>query len=238
MADFRLEAETRTEFGKGSARRTRRAGRVPAVLYGHGQDVVHLSLPAREFAAALRNGGANALLTIVLDGKEQLALTKAVQRDPLTRVHEHADLLLVRRGEKTTVDVPIVVVGEPAPDSIPNHQLNTVSIEADATKLPDSIEVDITGRAAGQNITAGDLVLPKGSTLITDPEAMVIGFLGAPTAEALEAELAEAEAEAGIEREESDAAAEGAGEGDVVPEPSAQGSGESMDAAENSADNG
>lgn len=230
MADFRLEAETRTEFGKGSARRTRRAGRVPAVLYGHGQDVVHLSLPAREFAAALRNGGTNALLTIVLDGKEQLALTKAVQRDPLTRTHEHADLLLVRRGEKTTVDVPIIIVGDPAPDSIPNHQLNTVSIEADATKLPDSIEVDITGRAAGQNIAAGDLVLPKGSTLITDPEAMVIGFLGAPTAEQLEAELEEAEAEAGIEREESDA------DGDVVPEPQDQGSGESMDSAEKSAD--
>ena len=226
MADFRLEAETRTEFGKGSARRTRRAGRVPAVLYGHGQDVVHLSLPAREFAAALRNGGSNVLLTITLDGQDQLALTKAVQRDPLTRQHEHVDLLLVRRGEKTTVDVPVVVVGEPAPDSIPNHQLNTVSIEADATKLPDSIEVDITGRTAGQNIAAGDLVLPSGSTLITDPEAMVIGFLGAPTAEQLEAELEEAEAEAGIEREESDA------DGDVVPEPQDQGSGESMDSAE------
>jgi len=231
VADFRLEAETRTEFGKGSARRTRRAGRVPAVLYGHGQDVVHLSLPAREFAAALRNGGGNVLLTIVLDGAEQLALTKAVQRDPLTRQHEHADLLLVRRGEKTTVEVPIVIVGEPAPDSIPNHQLNTVSIEADATKLPESIEVDITGRSAGQNVAAGDLVLPEGSTLITDPEAMVIGFLGAPTAEQLEAELEEAEAEAGIERDESDA------DGDVVPEPQDQGSGESMDSAENSADN-
>ncbi len=207
MADFRLEAEIRTEFGKGSARRTRRAGRVPAVLYGHGQDVVHLSLPAREFAAAIRNGGSNALLTIVLDGKDQLALTKAVQRDPLKRTHEHVDLLLVRRGEKTTVDVPIVIVGDVAPDTIPNHQLNTVQIEADATRLPDSIEVDVTGRSAGQNITAADLVLPKGSTLITDPEAMVIGFLGAPTAEALEAELEEAEAEAGIEREESDASA-------------------------------
>jgi large subunit ribosomal protein L25 len=238
VADYRLDAETRTEFGKGSARRTRRAGRIPAVLYGHGQDVVHLSLPAREFAAALRNGGSNALLTIVLDGKEQLALTKAVQRDPLTRTHEHADLILVRRGEKTTVDVPVVIVGEPAPDTIPNHQLNTVSIEADATKLPDSIEVDITGREAGQGITAGDLVLPRGATLITDPEALVIGFLGAPTAEALEAELAEAEAEAGIEREEHGAAEEGAGEGDVVPEPQDQGSGESMDSAEKSADNG
>ncbi|MGZ4648206.1 MAG: 50S ribosomal protein L25/general stress protein Ctc [Blastococcus sp.] len=215
MADFRLAAEPRTEFGKGSARRTRREGRVPAVLYGHGQDVVHLSLPAREFAAALRNGGSNALLTIVLDGKEQLALTKAVQRDPISRTHEHVDLLLVRRGEKTTVDVPIIIVGEPAPDTIPNHQLNTVAIEADATKLPDSIEADITGRTAGQGITAGELVLPKGSTLITDPDALVIGFLGAPTAEALEAELAEAEAEAGIEKEEAgteetEAAAEGA----------------------------
>jgi large subunit ribosomal protein L25 len=234
VADFRLEAETRTEFGKGSARRTRRAGRVPAVLYGHGQDVVHLSLPAREFAAALRNGGANALLTIVLDGREQLALTKAVQRDPLKRTHEHVDLLLVRRGEKTTVEVPIVVIGEPAPDSIPNHQLNTVSIEADATRLPDNIEVDVTGRAAGENITAGDLVLPAGATLITDPEALVIGFLGAPTAEALEAELSEAEAEAGIEREESAEAAEGVGQGDVVPEPQAQGSGESIESTENS----
>jgi large subunit ribosomal protein L25 len=238
VADYRLEAETRTEFGKGSARRTRRAGRVPAVLYGHGQDVVHLSLPAREFAAALRNGGANALLTVVLDGKEQLALTKAVQRDPLKRTHEHVDLILVRRGEKTTVEVPVIIVGDPAPDTIPNHQLNTVSIEADATKLPDSIEVDISGREAGQNIAAGDLVLPRGTTLVTDPEAMVIGFLGAPTAEALEAELAEAEAEAGIEREESDEAAEGAGEGDgtgdVVPEPAAQGSGESMESAEKS----
>jgi large subunit ribosomal protein L25 len=234
VADHRLVAETRTEFGKGSARRTRRAGRIPAVLYGHGQDVVHLSLPAREFAAVLRNGGGNALITIQLDGAEHLALPKAVQRDPLTRVYEHVDLIAVRRGEKTTVDVPIVVVGEPGPDAIPNHQLNTVSIEADATRLPDSIEVDVTGRTAGQNITAGDLVLPTGSTLVTDPEALVIGFLGAPTAEALEAELAEAEAEAGIEREESDAAAEGAGEGDVVPEPQDQGSGESMDATENS----
>ncbi len=233
MADYRLVAEARTEFGKGSARRTRRAGRVPAVLYGHGQDVVHLSLPAREFAAILRNGGGNALITIELDGAEHLALTKAVQRDPLTRTHEHVDLLTVRRGEKQTVEVPIVIVGEPGIDSIPNHQMNAVSIEADATRLPDSIEVDVTGRTAGQNITAGDLVLPVGATLISDPEALVIGFLGAPTAEALEAELAEAEAEAGIERDESDADA-AAGEGDVVPEPQDQGSGESMDAAENS----
>ncbi|GAB4082646.1 50S ribosomal protein L25/general stress protein Ctc [Modestobacter muralis] len=230
MADFRLAALSRTEFGKGSARRDRRAGRVPAVLYGHGQDVVHLTLPAREFAAALRNGGTNVLLTVTLDGTEHLALTKAVQRDPISREHKHVDLLLVRRGEKTIVDVPVVIVGEAAPDTISNHQLNTVSLEADATQLPGPIEVDITGRTAGNGITAGDLVLPAGVTLVTDPEALVIGFLGAPTAAQLEEELAEAEAEAGIERDESDA------DGDVVPEPSDQGSGESMDAASNSAD--
>jgi large subunit ribosomal protein L25 len=237
VADFRLEAQTRTEFGKGSARRDRRAGRVPAVLYGHGQDVVHLSLPAREFAAALRNGGSNVLLTVVLDGKEQLALTKAVQRDPLTRVHKHADLLVVRRGEKVTVDVPVHVTGETAPDTLISVELNTVSIEALATAIPEAIEVDVTDRGPGEGFVAGDLTLPRGSTLITDATALVVNLMNAPTAEALEAELAEAEAEAGIEREEAAEAAEGAGEGDVVPEPQDEGSGESMDSAEKSADN-
>ncbi|RBY94244.1 50S ribosomal protein L25 [Blastococcus sp. TBT05-19] len=236
MADFRLDAEIRTEFGKGSARRTRRAGRVPGVLYGHGQDVVHLSLPAREFAAALRNGGSNVLLTVVLDGKEQLALTKAVQRDPLTRIHEHVDLVIVRRGEKVTVDVPVLTTGETTADVLVSIELNTVSIEALATAIPESIEVDVTGRGVGEGVTAGSLELPEGATLVTDPEALVVNLMAAPTAEALEAELAEAEAEAGIEREESDEAAEGAGEGDVVPEPQDQGSGESMDSAEKSAD--
>ena len=234
MADFRLEAEIRTEFGKGSARRTRRAGRVPAVLYGHGQDVVHLSLPAREFAAALRNGGSNALLTVVLDGKEQLALTKAVQRDPIKRVHEHVDLVIVRRGEKVTVDVPIVVVGETGPDTLVSIELNTVSVQVAATDIPESIEVDVTGRGVGEGFTVADLPLPSGATLLTDAEALVVNLMAAPTAEALEAELEEAEAEAGIEREESDAAAEGAGQGDVVPEPQDQGSGESVESTENS----
>jgi large subunit ribosomal protein L25 len=234
VADFRLEAEIRTEFGKGSARRTRRAGRVPAVLYGHGQDVVHLSLPAREFAAALRNGGSNALLTVVLDGKEQLALTKAVQRDPIKRVHEHVDLVIVRRGEKVTVDVPIVVVGETGPDTLVSIELNTVSVQVAATDIPESIEVDVTGRGVGEGFTVADLPLPSGATLLTDAEALVVNLMAAPTAEALEAELEEAEAEAGIEREESDAAAEGAGQGDVVPEPQDQGSGESVESTENS----
>ncbi|WP_409329152.1 50S ribosomal protein L25/general stress protein Ctc [Trujillonella humicola] len=234
MADHRLAAEARTEFGKGSARRTRRAGRIPAVLYGHGQDVVHLSLPAREFAAVLRNGGPNALITVELDGTEHLALTKAVQRDPLTRVHEHVDLLVVRRGEKVTVDVPVVTVGDAAPETLVSIELNTVSVEAPATSIPESIEVDLAGREAGQGVTAGELRLPDGVTVLTDAAALVVNVMPAPTAEALEAELADAEAEAGIEREESAPAEEGTGEGDVVPEPQDQGSGESMDAAGNS----
>ena len=208
MADFRLTAEKRTEFGKGSARRTRREGRIPAVLYGHGQDVVHLSLPAREFAAALRNGGSNALLTVVLDGKEQLALTKAVQRDPLTRTHEHVDLVIVRRGEKVTVDVPVHVTGDAAPETIVSVELNTVSLQVAATAIPESIQVDVTGREAGHGIHAGELSLPSSATLVTDPEALVVNIMAAPTAEALEAELEAAEAEAGIEREEPEAAAE------------------------------
>ena len=202
MAPFRLVAEARTEFGKGGARRTRRAGRIPAVLYGHGQDVVHLSLPAREFAAALRNGGSNALLTVVLDGREQLALTKAVQRDPLTRLHEHADLLLVRRGEKVHVDVPVHVIGEPT-DALVSVELNTVSVEVEATNIPENIEVDVTGRGAGEGVTAGDLNLPDGSILLTDAEALVVNVMAAPSAEEVEAELEQAEAEAGIEREEA-----------------------------------
>ncbi|MGY1741759.1 MULTISPECIES: 50S ribosomal protein L25/general stress protein Ctc [unclassified Blastococcus] len=234
MADHRLDAEPRTEFGKGSARRTRRAGRIPAVLYGHGQDVVHLSLPAREFAAVLRNGGSNALITVVLDGQEHLALTKAVQRDPLTRVHEHVDLLAVRRGEKVTVDVPVVTVGDTAPDTLVSIELNTVSVEASATAIPESIEVDLTGRTAGQGVTAGELSLPGDATVLTDADALVVNVMAAPSADALEAELEAAEAEAGIEREESAPAEEGTGEGDVVPEPLDQGSGESMDATENS----
>jgi large subunit ribosomal protein L25 len=234
VADYRLEAEPRTEFGKGSARRTRRAGRIPAVLYGHGQDVVHLSLPAREFAAALRNGGSNALLTVVLDGKDQLALTKAVQRDPLTRQHEHVDLVIVRRGEKVTVDVPIHVIGDAAPETLVNIELNTVSVQVAATSIPENIEVDVTGREAGQGVTAAELTLPSGATLLTDADALVVNVSAAQSAEALEAELAEAETEAGIEREETGEAAEGAGEGDVVPEPQDQGSGESVEATENS----
>jgi large subunit ribosomal protein L25 len=229
VADYRLDAEPRTEFGKGGARRTRREGRIPAVLYGHGQDVVHLSLPAREFAAALRNGGSNALLTVVLDGKEQLALTKAVQRDPIKRTHEHVDLVIVRRGEKVNVDVPVHVTGVTAPDTLISIELNTVSVQVAATNIPERIEVDVTGRGVGEGFTAADLTLPSGSTLLTDPEALVVNLMAAPSAEALEAELAEAEAEAGIEREETD-------EEKAAEETAAGEAGESAPAEEASSD--
>ena len=216
MADFRLEAEIRTEFGKGGARRTRRAGRVPAVLYGHGQDVVHLSLPAREFAAALRNGGSNVLLTVVLDGKEQLALTKAVQRDPLTRQHKHADLLVVRRGEKVKVDVAVHVIGDAVPDALVNTELNALEVMAEATHIPTGFDVDISGRPIGSQILAKEIVLPAGVELVTDPEQLVVNITAAQTAEALEEELASAEADAGIERDEPETPAEGGGEGDAA----------------------
>ena len=188
MADFRLEAEIRTEFGKGSARRTRRAGRIPAVLYGHGQDVVHLSLPAREFAAALRNGGSNALLTVVLDGKDQLALTKAVQRDPIKRVHEHVDLVIVRRGEKVTVEVSVVVEGDAGPDTLVNQESNTIEIESDAMSIPENLVLSVEGIPAGTQFLASQIPLPDGVTLVSDPELLVVNVIPAPTADDLESE--------------------------------------------------
>ena len=204
MSEVRIDAETRTEFGKGGARRTRRAGKIPAVLYGHGQDPRHISLPAREFAHAMK-GGANTLLTVGLDGDSELALPKAIQRDPIRGTVEHVDLLLVRRGERVTVEIRVVLTGEPAPDTLVNHDLQTLSVEAEATHIPDRVTLDISGFDVSRSILARDVRLPSGTTLLTDPEALVVGFLGAPTAEQLEAELAEAEAEAGIEHEPSDA---------------------------------
>ena len=236
MATEKIAAETRTEFGKGAARRIRRDDKIPAVLYGHGNDPVHVTLPGHDTMMALKHGGANALLELDIDGASQLALTKQVQVDPIRRVLEHIDFVAVRRGEKVTVDVPVVVVGETAPDTLVSIELNTVSLTAAATSIPESIEVDVTGRGAGEGFTAADLTLPSGATLLTDENALVVNLMAAPTAEALEAELAEAEAEAGIEREEHGEAEAGAGEGDTVPEPQDQGSGESMDSAEKSAD--
>ncbi len=214
MSEVKISAEPRTEFGKGGARRTRRAGKVPAVLYGHGEKPKHIALPAREFAAAIRKGGANQLFAIeVSDGTQVLALPKAIQRDPIKDTFEHVDLLLVRRGEKVTVEVPVQLVGEAAKDTLIVHDHDTLSVTADATKVPDHLEASIEGMEAGTQVTAGDVELPAGVELVADPELQVAAVTAAPTAEQLEATLPEveeateeAEAEAGEVTEGSEGA--------------------------------
>ena len=197
MPEVKLTAELRTEFGKGAARRLRRAHKVPAVLYGHGTDPVHISLPGHETLLALRT--ANALLAIDVDGRSQLALPKQVQRDPLRHTIDHVDLVLVRRGEKVTVDIAVQVEGEAGDDTLVVVDHNSLPIEAEATHLPEQILVSIEGLPAGTQILAGDLQLPEGASLGIDPETLIVNITAAPSAEAIEAELAEAEAEAGIE---------------------------------------
>ncbi|HEU4542524.1 MAG TPA: 50S ribosomal protein L25/general stress protein Ctc [Jiangellaceae bacterium] len=188
MSDVKIAAELRTEFGKGAARRLRRADKVPAVLYGHGTDPVHLSLPGHDTMLALKNP--NALLTLDIDGKKnELALAKHVQRHPLRGVIEHVDLILVRRGEKVVVDVPVHVVGEAVPGTLVNLDHPTISLKAEATHLPEYIEVSVEGLEPGTLIHASDLTLPSGSELDADPEALVVNVTLAPTAEELEAEL-------------------------------------------------
>lgn len=213
MAEIKIQAEQRNEFGKGAARRIRRADQVPAVLYEHGRTPLHVKLPGHALMLALKNS--NALLSIELDGKPHLAIPKQVQRDPIKGFIEHADLLMVKRGEKVTVDVPIHFVGEAEPGSLTQTELNSVSLETDATAIPGSVEVSIEGLTVGTQIHLVDVVLPKGSTLVSDEELLVLRITAAPTAEQLESELAEAEAEAGIEHEASDSdleSAAGAGE--------------------------
>lgn len=200
MAENRLSAEIRTEFGKGFARRARKAGKIPAVLYGHGTDPRHLSLPAREFARVIKQG-ANTVLTLELDGGETLALPKSVVRHPVKDYFEHIDLLLVRRGEKVTVDVPVQVIGEPEPGVLVITDTAALSVEVDALKIPDHFEVDITGAEVGTQFLAGQVSIPSGVTLLTDAEALVVGIQHAPTADELEAEDAEAMEELGIEQD-------------------------------------
>jgi large subunit ribosomal protein L25 len=213
----KITAEKRTEFGKGAARRIRRDHKIPAVVYGHGNDPIHLTLPGHDTMMALKHGGSNALLELDIDGKTQLALTKQVQVDPIRRVLEHVDFVAVRRGEKVTVDVPIHVTGDAAPETLVVTEHATVQVEAEATNIPERIEVSVEGAAIGTQIHASDLVLPEGTTLLTDPESLVVNVTQQQTAEQLESELAEAEADAGIVHEESDEAAEDAApaEGDA-----------------------
>lgn len=213
MSDLTLNAESRTQFGKGAARKIRRDHKIPAVMYGHGAEPVHITLPGHETMLALKTS--NALLTIVLDGKEQLALAKDVQRDPIKPVIEHIDLVVVRKGEKVVVDVPVHVEGDAAPETVVTTDSNSLELEVEATHIPESITVSVEGLKAGTQILAGQVELPAGATLVTDAEALVVNVTAQVSEEALEAELADAEAEAGIEREESDEDAAAAGADDA-----------------------
>jgi large subunit ribosomal protein L25 len=213
VSEVKISAEPRTEFGKGGARRTRRAGKVPAVLYGHGEKPKHIALPAREFAAAIRHGGLNQVFSIELpDGTSTLALAKAIQRDPLRDTYEHIDLIIVRSGEQVTVDVPVRLIGEAARETLVINEHDRVSIIAEALHLPDHLEISIEGLEPGTRVTAGQIALPPGSILNADPDMVIAMISAAPTAEELEAEAAPAEGEAVEGAEPAEAAAEGAAE--------------------------
>ncbi len=206
MSEVRIKAEQRTEFGKSAARRTRRAGQVPAVLYGHGEAPRHIALPGHELMMALKTP--NVLLNLALDGKSQLALPKDIQRHPVRRHLEHVDLILVRHGEKVRVEVPVHVVGELAPGGLLAHELTAIPVEAEATAIPPQFDVDIEGLEVGAVIHAGDIALPDGVSLLVEPEHSVVHVMPAPTAEQMEAEGAgEVEAKPEVEQEEE--AAEG-----------------------------
>lgn len=213
-APEKIVAEQRTEFGKGAARRIRRENKIPAVVYGHGEDPQHLTLPGHQTMMALRHGGANALLDLDIDGSSQLALTKHVQVDPIRRLIEHVDFVAVKRGEKVTVDVPVHVIGEPGPDTLVVTENATVQVEAEATHIPEFFEVSVEGAEAGTLVHAKDLDLPNGVTLLADEELLIVNVAQQVSEAALEAELAEAEAEAGIEHDEPEAPAETEGDAD------------------------
>jgi len=217
MPEIKLVAEPRTQFGKGAARKIRRDHKIPAVLYGHGTAPVHITLPGHDTMMALKHGGANALLELEIDGKSQLALTKQVQVDPIKRHLEHVDFVAVKRGEKVTVDVPVHLVGEAVRETLVVTENSTIQIEAEATHIPEAIEVNIEGADIGTQIHASDLELPSGSVLLTDPETLVVNVTQQQSQEALEAELEEAEAEAGIERDEADKDVDEVGAEDDAP---------------------
>jgi large subunit ribosomal protein L25 len=207
-----IAAEPRTEFGKGFARRTRAAGKVPAVLYGHGTDTRHLTLPGHALMMALKTQ--NALLRLEgMAGGHELALPKAIQRNPIKGVIEHVDLILVRQGEKVTVDVAVRVTGDVFPGGLLDQQMVQVPVEAEATNIPQAFDVDVSGMEIGAAVHAADLDLPPGVTLAADPEALVLHVIAAPTAEQMEAELGAPEAEVPAEVPPEAPAPEGAAGG-------------------------
>ncbi|MDT3317505.1 50S ribosomal protein L25/general stress protein Ctc [Microbacterium sp. KSW4-11] len=204
--DTKVVAELREQFGKGFARRLRAAGKIPAVIYGHGTDPVHVALPGHQVSLLIRR--ANALLELEIAGKQQLTLVKDVQKDPVHQVIEHIDLLVVKKGEKIQVDVPVSVIGEPFPGTIANLENTTVTLEVEATHIPQNVEVSVEGLEDGTHITAGELTLPRGATLVTEADTLVVGVALPPAPVEDEAEESEEGAEA--EGDEAPAAEESA----------------------------
>ena len=187
--DTKVIAELREQFGKGFARRLRAAGKIPAVIYGHGTDPVHVALPGHQVSLLIRR--ANALLELEIDGKQQLTLVKDVQKDPVHQIIEHIDLLVVKKGEKIEVDIPVSVTGEPFPGTIANLENTTVTLEVEATHIPQNVEVSVEGLEDGAHITAADLTLPRGAVLVTDPETLIVGVALPPAPVEDEAEGSE-----------------------------------------------
>ncbi|MGN0102527.1 MAG: 50S ribosomal protein L25/general stress protein Ctc [Dietzia sp.] len=208
MSENKIAAAVRTEFGKGASRRARREGQVPAVLYGHHTEPRHLLLGALEFAAILRHNGTNALLTLDIEGEEQLALPKQIDIHPLTRVIEHTDLLVVKKGEKVVVEIAVLVTGEAAPGTLVTTDADVIEVEVEATNIPEDLEVSVEGVEAGTQITAADVQLPSGATLISDPETLLVNVIEAPSSADLEADE-----EAAPEGEAAEDAAKAAEEG-------------------------
>ena len=206
--DTKVVAELREQFGKGFARRLRAAGKIPAVIYGHGTDPVHVALPGHQVSLLIRR--ANALLELEIAGKQQLTLVKDVQKDPVHQIIEHIDLLVVKKGEKIQVDVPVSVVGEPFPGTIATLENTTVALEVEATHIPQNIEVSVEGLEDGTHITAGELTLPRGATLVTEADTLVVGVALPPAPVEDEAEESEEGAEAEAEGDEAPAAEESA----------------------------
>ncbi|HOQ22253.1 MAG TPA: 50S ribosomal protein L25/general stress protein Ctc [Microbacterium sp.] len=198
--DTKVVAEVRENFGKGYARRLRAAGQIPAVIYGHGTDPVHVSLPGHQVSLLIRR--ANVVLELDVAGTQQLTLVKDVQKDPVHQIIEHIDLLVVKKGEKIQVDVPVVVLGEPFAGTIANLENTTVLLEVEATHIPQHIEVDVEGLEDGTHITAADLKLPQGSSLVVDPETLIVAVSVPTSALAAEEEIAEADAEVAAEQSE------------------------------------
>jgi large subunit ribosomal protein L25 len=205
VPEVRIEAEPRTEFGKGASRRVRRAGRVPGVMYGHGADNRHFTLPEHDLMIALKTP--NVLIRLEGLGSAMLVLPKAVQRHAIKGDVEHVDLIEVRRGEKVTVEIPVRVSGNVFPGGVLDQQLVQIAVEAEATHLPDGVDVDVEGMEVGTAVHASDIALPSGTTLVTDPEALVLHVVAERTTdvgETTEGETAEGETAAASAESESE----------------------------------